>query len=287
MLNILIGLPGSGKTTYAKECIDKNSNAIHISSDSIRKELYGDESIKGNNEEVFSLMETRTIETLKNEKDVYYDATNMTRKDRAHIISVCKDYEIRAVVVWSTYETCVERDKNRNRTVGEDVIKRMMKRFQAPYYDEGINDITVVNTDFEVYGDSLGYLVNCLNNMNISHDNPHHILSIQEHCTKAADYIRTKTCSKTLIRAALYHDIGKPFCKDYHDTHGNECEIAHYYCHENVSAWMVYGINLDPYMAWLVSSHMEPYKNSKYYRKLSEVMKQELDLLHEADEAAH
>ena len=47
-LEILIGLPGSGKSTYCKEKRELNSNSVYLSSDKIREELYGNESIQGN-----------------------------------------------------------------------------------------------------------------------------------------------------------------------------------------------------------------------------------------------
>ena len=50
-LTLLIGLPGSGKTTYAKNYAQKYINdVVHLSSDKIRQELYGDETIQGNPE---------------------------------------------------------------------------------------------------------------------------------------------------------------------------------------------------------------------------------------------
>ena len=82
-LEILIGLPGSGKSTYCKEKRESNSNSVYLSSDKIREELYGNESIQGNPAEVFTLMQSRAIEALKNGIDVFYDATNLTRKDRS------------------------------------------------------------------------------------------------------------------------------------------------------------------------------------------------------------
>ena len=47
-LEILIGIPGSGKSTYAKEEHESNSNSVYLSSDKIREELYGNESVQGN-----------------------------------------------------------------------------------------------------------------------------------------------------------------------------------------------------------------------------------------------
>jgi len=76
---MLVGLPGSGKTSFALSLKDKYDI---ISSDSIRKELYGSERIQENNNKVFEIMRKRAIEALKSGKNVIYDATNMTRKFR-------------------------------------------------------------------------------------------------------------------------------------------------------------------------------------------------------------
>ena len=88
-LILLVGPPGCGKSTYAHDYISNHFDTIHLSSDLIRKELWGNEAIQGDNSEVFSLMQTRAIEALNNEQSVVYDATNMTRKDRSYIISLC------------------------------------------------------------------------------------------------------------------------------------------------------------------------------------------------------
>ena len=40
-------------------------------------------------------------------------------------------------------------------------------------------------------------------------------------------------------------------------------------------------------IAWLISTHMDPYLNTKYYNKLPEFLKKQIDLLHEADVKAH
>ena len=152
-LILLVGIPGSGKTTYAKNYIEQNTNTIHLSSDTIRAELYGNESTQGNPAEVFSLMQKRAIEALNNGSDVLYDATNITRKDRSGIIGVCPKFaKIECHIIWASLETCIERDAKRDRTVGNEVIDRMLKRFHAPYYDEGIDVIQIVKPkDFNAY----------------------------------------------------------------------------------------------------------------------------------------
>ena len=61
-LILLVGIPGSGKTTYAEKYIKENPNAVHLSSDKIRAELWGNEATQGDNNEVFSLMQSRATE---------------------------------------------------------------------------------------------------------------------------------------------------------------------------------------------------------------------------------
>lgn len=140
---MLVGVPGSGKTTYAGH-LALITNGIHLSSDGIRAELYGDEAVQGNPSEIFKIMHERTLQALADGYDVIYDATNITRKDRASIMSkIPNDVETECHIMQVPIEICIERDSERERTVGKDVIDRMFKRFQAPNYDEGFDRIVV------------------------------------------------------------------------------------------------------------------------------------------------
>ena len=288
-LILLVGPPGAGKTTYAEKYISQHDNTVYLSSDEIRKEMWGNEAIQGDNNEIFSRMQDRVVDGLNFGYDVIYDATNMTRKDRAGIIAVCpKVAKIECHIIWATIETCIERDTARKRTVGKEVIDRMLKRFHAPYYDEGIDEIKVIvpnNFNHQKYIDA------SMNAMKISHDNPHHTLDIYNHCESAYKYtVSNDMCDNTIALAASFHDIGKPYVKTFIDAKGEPSDTAHYYGHQCVGAWMVYGLVVDNIrvdIAWLVSTHMAPFLNEKYYRNLPSYLKTSIDLLHEADVAAH
>ena len=292
ILILLVGIPGSGKTTYANKYIEINPNTVHLSSDRIRAELWGSEATQGDNNEVFSLMQSRAIESLNNGQSVIYDATNITRRDRACIISQCPKFaKIEAHIVWAPIEVCIERDAARERTVGKEVIDRMLKRFQSPFYDEGIAEIKVIQSD--IFGHKY-YRDKVFLDMDIPHDNPHHELNIKEHCLEAYKHAidlqigdqANYDCDVTM--AALYHDIGKPYVKAFIDSKGNSCKVAHYYQHQCLSAYMSYGIlDITPEVAWLISVHMDPFMNTKYYNKLPPYLKKKVDLLHKCDLAAH
>lgn len=284
-LILLVGISGAGKTTYAQQYVEKHSNTIHLSSDEIRAELWGDPSIQDNPYEVFSLMQKRAVEALNNGQNVVYDATGITRKDRAGIISVCPKFvKIECHIVWAPIEICIERDAARERSVGKEVIDRMLKRFQAPFFDEGIADIQVIRpNDF----DQWEYVAYIERTLDIPHDNPYHSLDIKKHCVAAFNRAVANDYDENLCIAALYHDAAKPYVKAFVDAKGNPCETAHYYQHHCVGAWIGYGISLEPEIAWLISTHMDVFLNTKYYNNLPTYLKKRVDQLHACDVAAH
>ena len=51
---MLVGPAGSGKSTVAKEMLSKD-NFVIVSSDSVREELFGDESIQGDPSHIFNI----------------------------------------------------------------------------------------------------------------------------------------------------------------------------------------------------------------------------------------
>jgi len=76
-LILLIGLSGSGKSTWIKNNKSKWINTIVICPDEIRKELTGNVSDQSKNKEVFELTKMLTIYNLKKGNNVVLDATNL------------------------------------------------------------------------------------------------------------------------------------------------------------------------------------------------------------------
>lgn len=295
-LLMLIGLPGSGKSTWAKTFIDANSNTVIISSDEIRKELFNNESSQEDNNRVFYEMNKRTLSNLSLGTNVIYDATNISRKKRKAFLDKVPTYvKKEAHVIWAPIKTCVNRDNFRKRTVGQNVIWKMVCSYQPPFFDEGFNYIYYHIDkvfDVEAYKKEVEFI------MQEPHDNPHHKYNIAEHCNKTAEYISNNYYTKTsdygvLVRAAKCHDCGKPLVKSFHNNKGELTDIAHYYNHQNVGSYLIPGLfyyegdNYITPISWLVNVHMDPYLDTKYYRNLPTFLKQKIDILHEADESAH
>lgn len=293
---MLIGLPGSGKTTWANNFVKDNSNTVIISSDEIRKELFNNESSQEDNDRVFYEMNKRTLYNLSLGINVIYDATNIARKKRKAFLDKVPNYVTKeAHVIWASIMTCVNRDKFRERTVGQNVIWKMVCSYQPPFFDEGFNHIYYHIDkvfDVEAYKKEIVFM------MQEPHNNPHHRYNIVEHCERTAEYISNNYWARIdsfgkLVRAARYHDCGKPLVKSFHNKKGEITDIAHYYNHQNVGSYLIPGLfyyegdNYITPISWLVNVHMDPYLNTKYYRNLPTFLKQKIDILHEADEAAH
>lgn len=306
-LKILIGLPASGKTSFTK-MYASCSDVVINSSDAIREELTGSAENQDVNNKVFELMFKRTVAALNENKDVIYDATNLNRKRRINLIKQVKkavkntELKINGVVFAVPYETCLERNNARDRKVPEEVIKRMMKSFEPPSLNEGFDSINIVNKH------NLLKLNDYFENIcDIPHDNHHHRLTIKGHLHKAYEYALLNyhnfvekhnvgiTLEKEIIFDAVkYHDIGKSFCKVFHNAKGESTEEAHFYNHENVSAYiyLCYSNNPDAlFVANLIYNHMIFYADEKSQEKRREFYGEEfwtiLQFIHEADMAAH
>ena len=133
---VMCGLPGSGKTTIARH-IAADLDAVVISSDSIREELYGDESVQGNPSVVFNTLYNRAHAAIDDNLSVILDATNVKKRDRARVFQEFPDNEIAAFVINTPVEVCKQRNEERERVVPEYVIDRMAKSFEMPTHEEG------------------------------------------------------------------------------------------------------------------------------------------------------
>lgn len=283
-LNVLIGLPGVGKTEYAKSF--EKEGFVVCSSDDMRERLFGDINDQGHNNEVFKAVHEEIRYYLKAGYDVIFDACNINSKKRRRFLNSIKDIECtkEAHILVAPYEVILEQNKNRERVVPKKCIQRMYKAWETPALWEGFDDIKLIcgipgdQFDIEKYD---GY----------DQNNPYHKLPLGEHMRSAAEYIGKKTDDPVLVEAALRHDSGKPFC-EFKDENG----ISHYYGHAGVGAYDVltdwqYSDEDALKISQLISYHMYPLtwndeKVKEKYRKIwGEDFFNEIMLLHKADAA--
>ena len=298
---MMIGLPASGKSTKAQEYA-KAYNATIFSSDALRKELYGDESIQGDNTKLFNTLHRQIKTHLKNGYSAIFDATNISYKKRMAFLSELKNISCNKICVLmaTPYEECLKRNAEREHKVPENVIERMYRSIDIPWYYEGWDDIQIEYGEYENYFGRPWDWIESVDGYN--QHNSHHALTLGEHCRQTMRNV-DKLCagpwsvaSTELRYAALLHDEGKVFTQTFKNSKGEITEQAHYYNHERVGSYdsLFYEMacyNL--YVAVLIRWHMQPYfskeeKTKSKYRKLwGEDLYHDIMILHEADKISH
>lgn len=301
---MLVGLPGSGKS-YKAKCIQNElgDTSVLLSSDEIRKELYGAEEIQGNADEVFRLMNSRTKDALSNNCNVIFDACNINSKKRIAFLNELSKFKCEkiCIICATPYKKCIENDLHRKRIVTKRIIKKMYTNWNTPFYFEGWDEIKI--SYFENAENSYGNIMDFVEEqMNYSQDTPYHEETLGQHLKGCAEYLMNKygyEVNSNMVNAAYLHDCGKPFTKVYTDAKGNKTEIAHFYRHENVSAYNALFFDYEDKtekdileISAIIGLHMGPFSwssektNDKFRKLWGNTMYEMIMRIHEADEAA-
>jgi predicted kinase len=139
---LAVGLPGSGKSSWFKR-----HNISPLSSDVLRSMLFDDPAEQRFQDLVFSNLRSMLKARLIARRPTnYVDATNLTPQERHNWVKLAKDfgYEAHAVFFDVPLDVCIERHQRRDRTVPEDIMRKMSAKLKAPTFDEGFAKITVV-----------------------------------------------------------------------------------------------------------------------------------------------
>ena len=234
---IMVGISGSGKS-YKTDYLKNKYNAIVLSSDELRKTLYGDETDQTHNEEVFGTLYKNLRDLLTQGKNVIVDATNITIKSRRKIIEEIKrtkiNTEIIAYVMTKPIEICIKNDRIRKRHVGKEVIYAQREKFQIPFYEEGIDKIILENYSKreETTQEKLNTLIAGMEGFD--QQNSHHKYDLLTHCSKTFQLLEDVNADPCVQMAASLHDIGKMETKKLKDNG----EYG-YYGHANVGAYQL------------------------------------------------
>ena len=147
MIHVIVGVQGSGKSTFARELAHKENIKI-VSTDAIRKKYKDIEEYR-----VWEMVYKRMAELIKEGKDCIFDATSITRNVRKRFFDNVAAYGVKVdadcFYLDTDVDICERRVRERNLDNNElylpvEVIYSYKERLEVPSIDEGFSKITVI-----------------------------------------------------------------------------------------------------------------------------------------------
>ena len=156
-LLMLVGIPGSGKSTWARDFVLAQPRYQIVSTDGLRAALYGDEATQGDWgqiwQQVLAQWRGGVAAICRGELDgVIYEATNARRRHRRATIAAARNTgftTITLVYFDLPLSLALARNQMRSRQVPADVIATMHRQLRGapPSVQEGCDRILVLGTD--------------------------------------------------------------------------------------------------------------------------------------------
>lgn len=154
-LVLMMGVPGSGKSTYARNILKYGD--IYVSRDEIRYSMLTDEDdyFAKENEVIktfIQYIDEALIDTQYQGK-VYADATHLSPKSRAQVLNQLKNKN-KVSVIYLDIPLNIILARNAQREgralVPENVVRRMYKSIILPTKAEGIEKLITIDENQEV-----------------------------------------------------------------------------------------------------------------------------------------
>lgn len=163
-IKILIGIPASGKSTWKKEFLLKNSGWVSVSRDDFRLQLRNEYVCQPKIEDLITVLVNDAIHNaLAKNLNVIIDATNVKLKYINEFINEFKysadiDYQVFDISI----DKAIERDSKRVAKVGEAVIKRMYSEYKILMDSFDFQPVTKIKQRPFIRPDFKSQLPNCV-----------------------------------------------------------------------------------------------------------------------------
>ena len=142
-LYLMVGFPGSGKSTWLKN--HRRENDVIVSRDAIRFSMVAeDEEYFSKEKAVFSEFCRQISENLAAGHNVFADATHLTAASRKKLIDNVTGYDsVHAIVMNTSLTEAIKRNDNRTgrEFVPRSVIRRMACQFEFPDITENFDNV--------------------------------------------------------------------------------------------------------------------------------------------------
>lgn len=148
-VSMLIGVPGSGKSTWAEKIIRQTAGEVrYISTDAIREQRFGDVADMSHNAEVFMIMKNSLQAAIKSGLPVILDATFVTAAERSQYIKLAKSHGAEVTAYYSKVglDEALQRNAKRERKVPPAVIRERFAELEEPTAAEGFDRIVILDS---------------------------------------------------------------------------------------------------------------------------------------------
>ncbi|UZN00874.1 AAA family ATPase [Lysinibacillus sp. MHQ-1] len=201
----------------------------------MRQELFGD-ATKQKSRQVFRTLYERLNDLVAKGYTVIVDATNIERERRIFALRKLPTSVRKECYYFDTpYSICVARNQQRKRNVPLVVMEKISKHLEFPTVGEGFDEVHIVHEsspyaisrqqfisliqrepNYEELFQTLRVIPLFKEIYQFNQENPHHQFLLCQHTYFVFSYINeyySESDKLALQIAALFHDVGKPFCK--------------------------------------------------------------------------
>jgi len=144
---ITVGLPASGKTSYAESL----PAFLNINRDEIRVEVTGKRDDHSQERVVQQYAHEQIAKAAREGKGIIISDTNLNRLHRKQLVKHLQEmgYDVEAHLFNVGPKTCVERNSSRSHPVPANTIYSMAKALQEhpPSYDEGYTQMVMLEQE--------------------------------------------------------------------------------------------------------------------------------------------
>lgn len=138
-LYVLCGLPGAGKTTWARDNADRLQASV-VCSDDVRRDFEVNGRDPEDGDAIFAEVAQRARRLLHDGHHVVLDATHYRRRYRTYVADVVHGIDVHRVAIWFDVpvDVCLQRNAGRDsdnygdRRMPASVIRSLADRFQPP-----------------------------------------------------------------------------------------------------------------------------------------------------------
>ena len=142
VLTITVGLPASGKTTFAKSA----GFDVAVSLDDCRETLWGNRKVQygpGGMDALLACQDAVITAAMNESKSIVVHNTSILKEYRKPLVELAKKHGYRTQIVYFDipFEECIRRNMQREDAVPENIMADFRDKLEAPAPDEA--DLTI------------------------------------------------------------------------------------------------------------------------------------------------